>query len=433
MKRIYTNCTIISSDKNDDPVVLNDSVLCTDGKYISYIGPLSDAPECDEIRDMGGAVLMPGLVNAHGHGPMTLLRGVGPGLSLQKWLYDTVIPMEDRMTPDDIYAGELWASAEMIAGGTTLVAEMYDFPGAAGAALSESGMKANICRVGISFSDDSEIPAGRFKECVDFAENWNDPRGRVIAEFALHSEYMTRERIVRDIAEASRHYGKGIHLHLSETRAEHEECMARHGGWTPARYFLETGVFDSRVYAAHCVWVTPEDIEILADRGVTAVFNPTSNCKLASGFAPMNEMAEAGVNIALGTDGCASNNNLNMFEEMHISSLIRKNTGADPTLCTASETIRSATVNGARALGRNDTGMLRVGMCADMIAVSLDAPHMYPAGDILDLIVYSAQASDVVLTVVDGEILYDHGIFTSIDMDRAKMIFTSSMKRIRNV
>lgn len=432
MKKLYKNCIIVSSDENDVPVVIRGSVLCTDGAYISYIGPEDKAPACDETKDMKGSVLMPGLVNAHGHGPMNLLRGAGGGLPLQSWLNDVIYPLEDKMTPDDIYAGELWAAAEMIAGGTTLVAEMYDFPRDAGRALIESGMKANICRAGLSFSDTEEIPPNRFNECVDLVENWRDPRGRVTADFCIHSEYLTREKFVRDIAAACRQYGAGVHVHISETKTEHEECRARHGGLTPVQYFNETGLLENRVYGAHCVWVTPEDIEILSGKNFTAVFNPSSNCKLASGFAPVNEMAAAGINIALGTDGCASNNNLNMFEEMHLASLLRKNLGGDPTLCGAAEALKSATVSGARALGRNDTGMLKTGMRADFAAVSLDAPHMYPADDILDLLVYSAQASDVVMTVADGEILYENGEFLTIDIDRARKLMSESIKKIHS-
>ncbi len=430
MKRLYKNSVIVSSDEKDNPVVLRDCVLCSDGEYIAYIGPQSGAPVCDEEKDMGGSVLMPGLVNVHGHGPMNLLRGAGNGLPLKRWLNEVIFPLEEKMTPDDIYAGELWAAAEMIAGGTTQVAEMYDFPRAAGQALLETGLKGNICRAGLSFSDTEEIPPNRFNECVDFVENWRDSRGRVTADFCVHSEYLTRERIVRDIAKACKQYGAGIHVHISETRSEHEECMVRHGGMTPVEYFNETGLLENRVYAAHCVWVTPGDIRIMSGKNITAVFNPSSNCKLASGFAPVNEIAAAGINLALGTDGCASNNNLNMFEEMHIASLIRKNTGGDPTLCTAAETIRMATVNGARALGRHNTGMLRPGMRADIIAVSLEAPHMYPADDILDLLVYSAQAGDVIMTAVDGDILYERGEYTTIDINIARRLFADAVSRI---
>lgn len=430
MKRLLKNAFVLATKDDGDFEVINNGSVGIDGDTINYIGTSPDVDAYDEVRDMKSAILMPGLVNAHGHGPMTLLRGAGSGLSLQDWLNNAIFPVEDKMRPEDIAAGENWAVIEMLRGGTTLVSEMYDFPNASGEVLKNAGIKANICRVGLAFSDTAEIPPKRFDECVEFVKNWHDDTDRVRAEFCLHSEYLTNEAFVRRIADINSELHKSVNIHVSETQKEHEECRQRHNGLTPIQYLEKTGILDEKTYAAHCVWVEDGDMEIMAAHNTTAVHNPSSNCKLASGFARIPAMLDKGINVAIGTDGVASNNNLNMFEEMHLAALISKCTVLDPTVTPAQQILKMATVNGARALGRTDTGELKVGKKADIIAVSTDAPHMYPAFDILNLLVYSAQGSDVVMTMVDGSILYDNGIYTCIDYEKAKADMEASLKRL---
>lgn len=428
----FTDCIILANGENDEYMVLRNSCLCTEEDRITYIGPDEAAPKCDREKKMNGAILMPGLVNAHCHGPMTLLRGAGSGLCLQNWLETAIFPIEDKLTPEDIENGERFAVMEMLASGTTYVSEMYDFPWNSGKILKEAGIRANICRVGLSFSDEAEIPPKRFDECVDLVKNWNDPDDLVRAEFCLHSEYLTKESFVRKIAEVNRDLKKTVNVHVSETKKEHEECKVRHNGLTPIRYLEKCGILDNRTYAAHCVYVDEEDRCIMAEKGVSAIHNPSSNCKLASGFAKIRELMEDRVNVGLGTDGTASNNNLNMFEEMHLAALLIKCVGMDATLGKAEEILKMATVNGARAMGRSDTGELKVGMKADIIAVSMDKPHMYPAFDIPNILVYSAQASDVIMTMVNGKILYENGEYLTIDAEKAKAEMKKSLDRIYN-
>lgn len=425
-----TGGIILATGENGEFQVLEGSCICIEDKYIKYIGPDRDAPECDAEKDMRGMILMPGLVNAHGHGPMTLLRGVGGGLALQEWLESAIFPIEAKLTPKDIEIGERWAVMEMLAGGTTCVSEMYDFPEATWEVLKGSGIKGNVCRVGLSFSETEEIPKNRFNECVNIVKNLKDDDDRVISEFCLHSEYLTNEGFVRNIVEANKSLHANINVHVSETRREHEECKQRHGGLTPIGYLDKMGILDENTYAAHCVWVEDSDIEIMKEKKVSPVFNPSSNCKLASGFAPIDKMLEKGLNVAIGTDGCASNDNLNMFEELHLGSLLIKNKASDATVLNAGQVLKMATVNGARALGRTDTGELKVGKRADIIAVSMDKPHMYPAFDIMNLLVYSAQASDVVMTMVDGKILYENGIYKTIDAEKARFETKDAIARI---
>ena len=348
-------------------------------------------------------LVLPGLVNAHGHTAMTLLRGVGAGLPLQRWLEEAIFPREAKLRPQDIAEGVTLGAIEMLAGGTTCVADMYDFPETGEAALSAAGMKGNFCRVGLAFPDGS--PAGRLEECIAYCKGQAAPR--IMRDICVHSEYLTDEKFCRELAAANRELKRPLHVHVSETRKEHEECIARHG-MTPIAYLASTGLLDYGAYAAHCVWVSDDDFDIMREKGVTLVHNPTSNMKLASGFARVAEALAHGVNVALGTDGCASNDNLNMFEEMHIASLLQKGRLADPTALSPWEVIDMATINGARAIGRGDeTGEIRVGKAADFAVVELDAPHLAFYDDLASLIVHSMQASDVVATYVDGVKRYD--------------------------
>lgn len=370
-------------------------------------------------------LVMPGLVNCHGHTAMTLVRGLGGGLPLQRWLEEAIFPVEAKMTSDDVAAGMTWGALEMLAGGTTCVADMYDFPEAGAAALARTGMKGNLNRVGLAFPDGS--PPGRLGECVAFAAADHGPG--IAADLCIHSEYLTDEAFCRALADANRTLKRPVHFHVSETEKEHRDCLARHGK-TPVAYLAETGLLDHGGYAAHGVWCTDDDFRILREKNVTLVHNPTSNMKLGSGFARIPAALAAGVRVALGTDGCASNDNLDMFEEMHLASLIHKGVARDPTALSAWDVIEMATVNGARALGRGDTGELAVGMRADLCVVALDRPHLTPCLDLPDLIVHSMHASDVVQTVVDGRVLYDHGTFPAIDAGKAQAAFLAAVKRL---
>ena len=362
-----------------------------------------------EIRPASGPVgdllVLPGLINCHCHAPMTLLRGVGGGLPLQRWLEEAIFPREAKLTDADVARGMTLGAKEMLAGGTTCVADMYDHTRAGADALAASGMRGNVCVPGLAFPDGS--PAGRLEECLAFARA--PMAGRVVADLCIHSEYLTNEAFCRAMADANRELRRPLHVHVSETRREHEECIARHGR-TPIAYLADTGILDQGGYAAHCVWCTDDDFRIMAERGVSLVHNPTSNMKLGSGIARVVRAMELGVNVAIGTDGPASNDNLDMFEEMHLASLIHKAVALDPTVLCPWDVIEMATKNGAKALGREgETGEIAPGMAADLCVVSLDAPHLVPADDLANLVVHSMHGSDVVKTFVDGELLYESG------------------------
>ena len=394
MKHVIENCWMILPGHK---VGYGD--LEIEGERISNITLRNQATEKSNNR-----LVLPGLVNCHGHTAMTLVRGLGGGLPLQRWLEEAIFPVEAKMRPEDVYAGAAWGVREMLAGGTTSVADMYDFPGDCARAFAEGGMKARVCRVGLGF-----VP-GRLNDCIEFTRSFNSslaphPSSLVSADLCIHSEYLTDEAFCRGLAEANKELKRPLHVHVSETEKEHNECIARHGK-TPIAYLAETGLLDHGGYAAHCVWCTDDDFRIMAEKGVSLIHNPTSNMKLGSGFARVPRAMELGVNVALGTDGCASNDNLDLFEEMHIASLIHKGLAKDPTVLSAWDVVDMATVNGAKALGLSDTGEIAVGKKADLCVVDLDKPHLTPCLDIPNLVVNSMHASDVAETWVDGKMVY---------------------------
>jgi 5-methylthioadenosine/S-adenosylhomocysteine deaminase len=389
------------------------------GEVIDYIGTIKPQAGYATEKEMSGHLLIPGLYNMHTHTPMTLLRGLGSGLPLDRWLREAMFPVEARLAPGDIRTGTQLALMEMLSSGVTSFSDMYYEPEFSAEAIIAAGMKANLNR---------PIPANNraqaYKEnprtaaSLAFYDTFNNAGdGRILVDFAIHAEYSSYEGLVRPYALDCLQRGARMHLHLSETFKEHEGCKARYGK-TPARWFLDLGVLDNPVIAAHCVAVDAEDLDILQDHGVTCVHNPSSNMKLGSGFMPLATMLERGMKLALGTDGAASNNNLNLFEEMHLAALIHKGKSGDPTVVTPEQLLDMATVNGASAQGRADSGELAVGKKADIVALDLRKPHLMPRSDTLALLVYSAQASDVVLTMVNGRVLYENGSFLTIDGGR---------------
>lgn len=408
--------------------------LGIDGDTIDYVGAQRPEATYEREKDMRGRLLIPGLINCHCHAAMTLLRGIGSDLPLDRWLFEAVFPVEDRMKTDDFIAGNELAMLELLACGVTSFSDMYMEPQTLVELNEHVGMKVNLTRVVQAF-DPSELPEKNFRvaESLAFFDQFHGAQsGRVRVDFGVHAEYTINDAVTRYYADLIRPYrekGGRVQIHLSETKKEQLECVRRHG-LTPAAWFEKMGIFDLPTSAAHCVWCTPEDLDILKAHGVSPIFNPTSNLKLGSGFAPVPRMLKKGLNVTLGTDGAASNNNLNMFEEMHIASIGINGFQLDPELMKPSTVLQMATVNGAKLQGRVDTGRLAVGMKADIAAVDMDRPHLVPAFEPMPLLVYSAQGSDVVMTMVDGRILYENGEYLTIDRDKAIFDAKQAVKRL---
>jgi 5-methylthioadenosine/S-adenosylhomocysteine deaminase len=384
------------------------AAVITDETRVVYAGDAQQAPPSPgaTLLDGEGGLVMPGFYNAHCHAAMTLERGVGSDLNLMDWLHQ-IFPIEDRLNARHVYNGTRLAIIEMLRRGCVAFADMYFYMDEVARAAVESGIRANICRGCVD-------RAGLDSTRALYRAHEGAGGGRIKVFVGLHSEYLTTREIAEGALEMARALQTGVHLHAAETRGETDGCIKRHG-LTPVGYFDSLGMFERPTIAAHLVHVSDEDIQILARRGVFAAHNPASNLKLASGIAPVSRMLEAGVRVALGTDGPSSNNVLDMMADMRLASLLQKGAFGDPRLMPAAEAIRMATRTGALALGFDDCGMIENGMRADMILVDGQAENMLPGPDPLADIVYSAQGLNVRMTMVNGEILYRDGAFVKLD------------------
>lgn len=430
MRRLLTHCDILATEGGAFRWLKN-AYLGIDGAVIDYIGETRPAAPYDQEKDMTGRLLVPGLINCHCHAAMTLLRGVGSDLPLQEWLFDNMFPVEARLTAADIKAGSALAMLEMLSTGVTSFSDMYMEARTSVELAAENGMKMNLCRPVQSFSaEETYADNYRAKESIAlFKECHGALEDRIRIDMAIHAEYTSHPHIIQAYADDCKALGGRIHLHLSETAKEHNECVERYGK-TPAKWFLDLGVLDCPTAAAHCVAVTEEDLHILKEKQVSVIHNPTSNMKLGSGFAPIPKMLDMGINVTLGTDGAASNNNLNLMEEVHLAAILHNGFTHDPTLMKPAQVLTMATVNGAKLQGRTDTGALEVGKKADIAAFDFTRPHFCPNLEPMALLTYGAQGSDVCMTMVDGRILYENGEFLTMDQEKVLFEAKATLKRL---
>ena len=418
MSILFEHVTAVTMDPTAP--VLHDAFVLVEGTAIAQVGQTRPQGQFDRVVDCTGKVMMPGLINAHTHLPMTLMRGYGGGHDLQHWLNDYIFPAEDKLDSASVQAGTQLALAELIAGGVTCVADMYYFCPDIAQAAADSGISANISRSVTCFApvDDPENYYA-CRELRELEEQWNGfDHGRIRVDASVHAEYTSfaTPNMWEYLGRYAADHKLGMQVHLSETRSEHLECMARHGGKTPFAVLDDYGVWQNGGLAAHCVWVSQDDMEGMVRRGVTAVHNPVSNLKLASGVAPVPRLLEAGVNVALGTDGVASNNSHDMFEEIKLAALLHKGVSRDPTAVSARQALEMATINGARALGRN-TGCIAPGRDADLILLDFTHPGLTPCHDPEENLVYSAHGSDVVMNMARGKVIYENGSFLTLDLE----------------
>lgn len=411
---LFKNITIV-----DDQFQIKENMYVgIVGDTITYISNECPKEDFGRVYEGKGKLLMSGFVNTHAHSPMTLLRGYGENMALQDWLNKRIFPFEDKLTGEAVYWGTMLAMAESIRYGIVSTTDMYYFAEDMIRAIDESGAKNNLSRSVTCFTDDDLWDLQSGKEMKDIYERFhNTSGGRIKVDMSIHAEYTSNPKIVKQMADYTKEIGANMHVHLSETQLEHEECKQRHGK-TPAAYFESLGLFDTPTTAAHCVWLEPEDYPILKEKGVTVACNPVSNMKLASGICNVPELFRQGINVSLGTDSVASNNNLNMIEEMKFFATASKVKLQDPTAVTPVQALRAATYSGAKAQGREDCGLMKEGYKADLIVLDISGPHMYPVHDLINNLVYSASGSDVVLTMADGKILYENGEYMTIDIEK---------------
>ena len=395
--------------------------LAVEDKVITYIGEERPEGEFDRVIDTKNKLICPALFNCHTHSPMQFLRGYGEDLPLDRWLNERIFPAEDRLTPEIVYTTSSFAIAEMIKNGICSFSDMYYFCDMTARAVGETGIKANISRSIVSFDDSADHKNdGRFLESVKLYEDFNNAfDGRLKVDFSLHAEYTNVESMARFCADYARGKDIAFQIHLSETEKEHRECIERHGK-TPTAFFEDTGILDSKVSFAHCVWVTDRDMDILKKRNATVVHNPASNLKLGSGVMPLSKMLDKGINVALGTDSSASNNTLDIMKEIYLAAILQKGTDRDPSSVKAEQIVKLATENGAISQSRNDCGKLAVGNRADIIMIDLDKINNIPMFSPVYTMVYSANSSDVCFNMVDGRILYENGEYKTLDIERVK-------------
>ncbi len=411
---LFKNIDII----NEDCHVQHNMFVGIENERIDYVG--SDRPEKNygEEYDGRGKLLSPGFVNLHTHSPMTLLRGYGENLPLDRWLNERIFPFEDRLNDERVYYGTMLSVAEMLACGTTSFSDMYFFGDGVMKAIKESGAKVNFSRSIVSFDDTPLKSNGRFTEGVYLAEKYhNTCNGRVKIDMSLHAEYTNTLSTIEQFGEYSKTSKFINHIHLSETEKEHTECKKKYGK-TPTRLFYDCGVFNTPTVLAHCVWIEEEDAEIFKEKGITVAHCPASNLKLGSGVCNTVKLLKMGVNLGIGTDSAASNNGLDIMREMYLAAILPKGIYNRAEVVSPADVFKMATVNGYRAQGRTDCGVIKRGNRADLVVLDLNRANMYPDFDTLNNIVYSAEKSDVVMTVVDGRVLYKNGEFLTIDLEK---------------
>ena len=409
---------------------LRNAYLGIHNDTICYLSETAPAETYDRVKAMPGKLLIPGLINCHCHAPMVFLRGIGSDLKLQDWLYHYIFPTEAKWTDAGIRAASELAILELLASGVTSFSDMYYRNERTIEALCEAGMKANLCR---STQGRPDLPYENNTDCkeglalFDRFHGYNG--GKIRIDLCIHAEYTNTPETIEAYSAACFERGAGMHIHLSETRHEQLECIKKFG-MTPAALFEKLGTFKNPTTAAHCVWVTQEDMDILKANGVSPVHCPSSNMKIGSGFAPIQQMLDRGINVTIGTDGAASNNNLNMIEEMHLASIIHNGYTGDPTVVKPGDVLKMATVNGAKLQGRPDTGNLELGKKADVVAIDFDKPHLIPALDYPAMLCYAVQGSDVCMTMVDGQILYENGEYRTVDAERIRAESHHALKEL---
>ena len=413
---LFKNITVLDEDFG---IKENICVKVTDDR-ITYIGEslTADIPEDERVYDGKGKLLMSGFYNAHGHSPMSLMRGYGENMSLQDWLNKKIFPFEDKLDSEAVYWATMLTMAESFRFGIVSTSDMYYFCEDMARAVIESGAKANIARSLTNFTGEAPESMKSFKEAVDFYEKYHDTAdGRLKVDMSLHAEYTSDFATAKALADHAKTIDTVMHIHVSETVSEHEGCIQRHG-LTPAAYLEKAGLFDVPAIAAHCVHSTDEDLEIFREKGVTVAANPVSNMKLASGICDAANVLEHGVNLAIGTDSVASNNSLNFAEEMKVLAIGSKIARKDPSALSPQQILRAATLGGAKAQKRNDCGSVKKGGKADLIVFDISHPNMHPVHDIINNMVYSVSGDEIIMTMIDGKIVYENGEYTTLDIEK---------------
>ena len=398
---------------------------------IAEISENIDESNVDKIIDAEGKILLPGLINTHTHLSMTLFRGLADDLSLDSWLNDHIWPMEANLNGDYCYIGALLGAVELIKSGTTTFSDMYFYMEDVARAVDDAGIRAVLSYGMIDFGD-AEKREAEIKENLELYKNCNAMAdGRIKVFFGPHSPYTASEELLIKVRELADEYNMGIHIHVSETQKEIDDVSAEKG-LRPFEYLDKIGFLGPDVVAAHCVWLSDDEIEIIKKHNVKVSHNPCSNMKLASGVAPISKLIENDVCVSIGTDGASSNNNLDLIEELKTASLLQKVSTLDPKVLSSDESIEMATIKGAEALGLDsEIGSVEVGKKADLILIDTNCANMVPDSSSLSSnVIYSANGSNVDTTICNGKILMENKKLTILDEDE---IYAKARKAIQEL
>ena len=405
---LIKDATIISNE------IKKSSLLIQNDKIVEISDKLS-VNDADEVINASGKVLIPGLVNTHTHLSMTLMRGLADDMPLDTWLNNYIWPVEAELNPEYCYAGALVACAEMIRSGTTCFNDMYFYMDHVAKAADEAGLRGIISHGMIDFGDEDKRRQ-EFKESIRIIKKChNTGNGRIQVAFGPHSPYTCSQELLSQVKRKASKYGVRIHIHVSETQKEVFDILEAHGK-RPFEYLDELGFLGSEVTAAHAVWLSKNEIDIIKHSEVKLSHNPSSNMKLSSGVSPVSGLLNKDVCVSIGTDGPASNNNMDMFEEMKITALLPKVTTMDPTVLNAEEVFKMATINGAKSLGLEDQiGSIEVGKKADITLIDARSPQLTPFRNPISHIVYSANGGNVDTVICNGEILMKNRKLLTLD------------------
>lgn len=412
MKLRFYNADLLTEAGKD---IFNGEIH-TDGDRITYIGSEKGDGQFDREINLGGNLIMPSFKNAHTHSAMTFLRSYADDLPLNDWLFKQVFPMEDKLTPDDVYELTKLAALEYFAGGTTAAFDMYFFPDSIAQAAIDTGLRLVLCGA-VSGGDNQADYDSALSRLEDYYTRFNSLNPLVSFKMGFHAEYTTHISILKGIAELAKKYKQPLYTHNSETASEVQGCIERHG-MTPTALMESLGMFEYGGGGFHCVHMTDEDLDIFKKRGLYVVTNPCSNCKLASGIAPLAKMDAMGIKLAIGTDGPASNNALDMFREMYLASVLQKVRENDAAAMPAGAVLRAATSGGALAMGLDDCATLSEGSKADMVVIDMNRPNMQPVNNVQKNLVFAGTRDNVKMTVANGVIVYEDGRFPTLDAEK---------------
>ena len=411
--------TLLTMLDEEEPI--HDARVLISGDTIVGLSTCRDGPppQTNSLINGEGTIVLPGLVNTHGHSPMTIFRGMADDLPLKSWLFDHIFPAEARyVNADTVYWGSLLACLEMIASGTTTFVDGYFYADEIVKATKQAGMRALVAQGVIDFPAPGVPDPGRNLDLgLAFLQKWIDFSHLITPGIFCHSPLTCSAPTLRKAHEISGRFGLPLQIHLSETQDETEEIKSKQGAM-PAFYLDELGLLNGNLIAAHATHLSELEIDLLSMREVKIAHCPESNMKLASGVAPVGKMLDRGITVGLGTDSCASNNNLDLFGEMDTAAKLAKVADCDPIRLDAKTVLKMATIGGARVIDLGDKiGTIEAGKKADIIIVSLDSPHMTPMYNPYSQLVYSASGGDVRDVIIDGRVVYREGQFLTLDKD----------------